>query len=50
MNIDPLKYASKLTQQRNSAQDQVALLSAAVESLQSEVEELKKKVQELTKE
>jgi thiamine kinase-like enzyme len=43
MNIDPLKYAEKLKEQRNAAQDQVALLSAVLEKLQSEIEELKSK-------
>jgi regulator of replication initiation timing len=47
MNIDPIKYAGKITQQRNAALDQVAILSAAVETLQSEIEELKKKLEEL---
>jgi thiamine kinase-like enzyme len=43
MNIGPLKYAEKLKEQRNAAQDQVALLSAVLEKLQSEIEELKSK-------
>jgi hypothetical protein len=47
MNIDPTKYAEKLSAQRNAALDQVAILSAAVDTLQSEMEELKKKLEEL---
>jgi thiamine kinase-like enzyme len=47
MNIDPTKYAEKLSAQRNAALDQVAILSAAVDTLQSEIEELKKKLEEL---
>jgi predicted RNase H-like nuclease (RuvC/YqgF family) len=47
MNIDPLKYAEKIKQQRNAGADQIALLSVALEELQSEMEELKKKLEEL---
>jgi peptidoglycan hydrolase CwlO-like protein len=45
MNIDLNKYAEKLKQQRNASQDEVALLSAALETLQAEIEELKKKLE-----